>query len=219
MNILIFFLHIGVVMAVVLGAVRLGKEALVAMVALLAVIANLFVLKQVNLFGLAVTSSDVYIIGSMLGLNLLQEFWGREIVQKAIWISFFGLLLFGVMSQFQLFYLPNAFDETHGAFAQLLSVQPRLLVASLTAYLVSQQLDMRLFGWLKKGGLPLAVRSGITLVTCQVIDTLLFGVLGLYGIVGSLVSIMAVAFTVKVTIIICMTPFTEWTKRVAHVQV
>jgi uncharacterized integral membrane protein (TIGR00697 family) len=60
--------------------------------ALLAVIANLFVLKQTVLFGLHVTCSDVYVIGSMLSLNLLQEHYGQREGQRAIWITFLAMV-------------------------------------------------------------------------------------------------------------------------------
>ena len=76
MNEFVFFLHIFVVATFALGACRLGKEMLVAWIGLQAVLANLFVLKQMKLFWLDVTCSDVYAVGAFLSLNLLQEYYG-----------------------------------------------------------------------------------------------------------------------------------------------
>jgi queuosine precursor transporter len=221
MNELIFFVHVAVVMLAVLGAVRLGREALIAIIALQAVIANLFVIKQITLFGMHVTSGDVYIVGSMLGLNLLQEFHGQESVRKSIWISFGALLFLGVMGQFQLLYRPNAHDFTQEGFEMLLSPQPRILFASLAAFFVVQQLDMRLFSWLKQrfARVPLALRSGTSLAICQTVDTILFAFLGLFGMVSNVGHIILICLIVKFTIIACMTPLTGLARRVhgAHV--
>ncbi len=220
-NELIFFIHIAIVIASVMGALRLGKEALITGIALQGVIANLFVLKQITLFGMLVTTADVYIIGSMLALNLLQEYFGQKIALKTVWISFFSLLLFGILSQFQLFYGPNAHDFAHGSYATLLSYQPRLLFASFTAYLVVQQIDVRLFGILRKRliTVPLAVRSGLSMIVCQAIDTLIFTYLGLFGVLASLVDIMVMSFTIKVVIILCTTPFTALSRKLVRREV
>ena len=221
MNELVFFAHVIVVMLAVLGAVRLGREALIVSIALQAVIANLFVIKQITLFGMHVTSGDVYIVGSMLGLNLLQEFHGREAVQKSIWISFAALIFLGVMGQFQILYRPNVHDYAHDGYKLLLSPQPRILLASLAAFFVVQQLDARLFAFLKTrfSGVPLALRSAFSLAVCQTVDTVLFAFLGLFGIVESVGHIILICLIVKFTIIGCMTPLTGLARRVhgAHV--
>lgn len=71
-----------------------GKGALTTWIALVSLMANLFVLKQIDLFGFNATASDVFAVGSLLGLNLLQEKFGREAAQRAIWVSFSALILF-----------------------------------------------------------------------------------------------------------------------------
>ena len=83
MNECIFLLHVALVIGFALGALRLGKEALTAWVALQAVLANLFVIKQMTFLGFTVTCSDVFAIGSIAGLNLVQEFFGKESARKA----------------------------------------------------------------------------------------------------------------------------------------
>ncbi len=204
MNELIFFLHIATVILFVLIGAKLGKGTLISLVGLQAVLANLFVLKQTTLFGLHVTTADVYIIGSLLAMNLLQEHWGKKATKKAVWASFLGLIFFGVVSRFQIAYLPSTFDTTQEAYSRLLHVQPRILIASLIAYFLTQQLDIRLFGRLQKTNWPLPLRSGISLIICQLFDTLLFSTLGLYGLVTSLLSIMVMSFVIKLIIILCM---------------
>ena len=180
---------------------KLGKEALVALSVLLAIVANLFVLKQTTLFSFNVTCSDAFAIGSIFGLNLLQQKWGKPIAKKTIWISFFAMAFFVVVSQIHLLYTPSRFDESHGHFAYLLSYAPRILLASITAFFITQQLDVRLFGLLQKTPLSWKNRSTISLLISQAVDTSLFTFLGLYGVVQELGSIMGVSYVVKCAVI------------------
>lgn len=212
LNEAIFFGHALLVIASVFVGLRLGPRALTATLALFGVLANLFVLKQIKLFGLSVTCSDVYMIGGMLGLNLLQEFYGKKVARGAVWISFYSLVLFGVMSQAHLLYLPGAQDLTQHAYSALLKPAPRIIFASFAAYLLSQLLDTEIFGRLKRG--PLALRSLISLLICQSVDTILFTLLGLSGLVPCLSQIMLMSFAIKVITITLSAPFVQLITRV-----
>ena len=150
MNEILFFSHLFTAMLFVLISLKLGKEAVIASIAIQAILANLFVIKQISWFGFEITCSDVFAIGSIFSLNLLREYFGLEIAKKAIWISFFAMIFFTVMSQIHLFYLPSVFDTTHSAFLQILTPTPRLLFASLATFIIIQQLDIKFLGFLKK---------------------------------------------------------------------
>ncbi|MCB1117023.1 MAG: queuosine precursor transporter [Chlamydiia bacterium] len=216
MNECLFFLHLLVVVSLILLALRLGKEALIACFSMQVVIANLFVIKQVHLFGLEITCCDVFIIGSMLTLQLLQEYHGRELAKKCVWIGFFSMLFFGVMSMIHLGYSPSTLDQTHASFSTILSKSPRILLASFLTFIVCQRLDIRLFAFAKKR-LPqksLFMRSGIVLLPTQLLDTILFTLLGLFGVLEHLGSIIMVSFTIKVCVIFLMSPLTLFSKRV-----
>ena len=222
MNELLFFSHIALVVGFVLGALRLGKESLVALIALQVVFANLFVIKQMRLFGFSVTCSDVFAIGAILGLNLLQEYYGKTEASRAIRISFLSLLFFSAMSQMHLWYAPLPTDTTHTAFVSILSPAPRIALASLGVYYLVQQMDLRLFGWLKHRfqGKYLSVRIGLSLVLTQFVDTALFSFFGLYGLVDSLLDVIVLSFFIKCIIISCSSPLTMLSKRfVKHVPV
>ena len=90
------------------------------------------------LFGFNVTGTDVFIIGAELSLNLLQEFYGFDAAKKAIKISFLMLFSFFVYSIFQLWYTPSPADTMHPSFYSILGFTPRIIFASIIAYLISQ---------------------------------------------------------------------------------
>lgn len=209
-NELCFLFHVGAVIAFVLLALRMGRGALVALIALLGVLANLFVVKQMSLFGFSVTCSDVFAVGGILSLNLLQEYFGKERAKQAVQISLFSLVFFALMSQIHLFYLPTALDTTQGAFSAIFSSSPRIICASIATFYLVQQFDVRFFGLLK-GKLP--VRIAISLLISQLLDTTLFSLLGLYGLVESLFDIILVSFLIKCIIIAVNAPFVAFSKR------
>jgi len=214
MNEIIFFLQVIGIVVFALGALRLGKGALVTWVTIQALIANLFVLKQINLFGFDVTASDAFIIGSLLGLNFLQEYHGEKEAKQATWVCFFFMFFFVLVSQLHLLYQPNSFDTTHASFEQILLPAPRLLTASMGVFFVVQQIDIRFFAYLKKSlpNLSFAFRTTIALIVSQFLDSFLFSFVGLYGLVASVIDIAVVSLTIKLMVIFCVTPLLKLAK-------
>jgi uncharacterized integral membrane protein (TIGR00697 family) len=168
-----------------------------------------------SLFGFSVTCSDVYAVGAILGLNLLQEYWGADEANRTVRISFLSLIFFTVMSQVHLFYAPLPADETHRAFFAILSSAPRIAMASILVYYIVQKLDVRFFGWIKHlfKGNYFPVRVALSLIVIQFLDTVLFSFLGLYGLVSSLFDVIALSFLIKCLIIGCSSPITIFAKR------
>ncbi len=193
----------------------LGQSALTAWIAVLSLIANLFVLKQISLLSFNATASDIFAIGSLLGLNLLQEKFGRQAAQQAIWASFSCLFFFAIMAYIHLSYVPSPYDQTQNAYLFLLSPTPRIILASLTTFFIVQQFDSYLFHQLRKNlpHLPMIGASAFTLCVSQCIDTLLFGFLGLYGLVGALVEIMMVSYCIKLLAIANTLPWSFLSKQ------
>jgi queuosine precursor transporter len=215
MNEILFFIHALLVMGFGFGALRMGKAALTAWVALQAVLANLFVLKQISLFGFNVTCSDVFAIGSIFALNLLREYFGQDAAKKTLWTCFFTMIFFVLMAQIHLFYVPSSFDTAHPAFETILSPSPRLLLVSLAVFVLVQQIDLLLFGILKRKfyTLPLSLRNACSVSITQFLDTFLFSVFGLWGLVSHLSDIILVSFLIKLLVIALMSPLTHFSKR------
>lgn len=203
MNEFILLIQTALISGVCLLAARVSKEALVVLICLQAVLANLLVLKQVYLFGLHVTCSDAFAIGSILSLNLLQERFGKEASQKAIYLCFGSMLFFAISTQIHLFYTPSDLDTMHEHYARLLNPAPRLLIASILSFFLVQQFDVRLYAGLKNklSNWRWSSRSTLALLASQFLDTLLFSTLGLWGLVDSLPQIFLFSYLMKVLII------------------
>ena len=204
----VFFAHVFFVLVVSLGAFLLGKEALIGLIAVQTIVSNLFIAKQISLFSLSVTPCDAFTVGVVLGLNLLQEHFGMNITKRTIWLNAFITLVFIGFSQIQLAYLPTALDTMHSHYEALLLLIPRITIASLVTYLVSQWVDAHLYALLRII-MPLrgtTLCAFISMSTSQLLDTVLFSFLGLYGIVSDVWAIIVVSFAIKMMAIIMVSP-------------
>lgn len=216
MNEHIFIIHTIILSTCALLALRLGKEALVAFVCLQGILANLFVTKQITLLQWDATSSDAYSIGAVLGLNLLQEYYGKEVTKKTIWISFFTLLLYMVASLLHMSYVPCRADTMHEHFVAILGSTPRIVITSLLVYLTVQMIDTHLYGMLKRvfNNRFLALRYCLSVSICQLLDTILFSLIGLYGLVDNMGHIIIVSYAIKLVAIAIGTPFVAVSRSV-----
>jgi hypothetical protein len=213
MNEFLFFGHVFLTVGFLFVAFQRGGAALTTLIALQAVFANLFVVKQMSFFGLEVTCSDVYAIGGLLALNILQEFFGKEAAKRAIGISWLANVFFVAMAQIHLLYMPSASDQMHGSFAQIFSSTPRIVFASMGVYWIVQQFDYRFYSWLQTKWRALPFRLGLSLVVSQTLDTVLFSFFGLYGLVPSLSGIILISLLTKWLAIGCSVPCSAFLKK------
>jgi queuosine precursor transporter len=217
-NELLFLMHTCLIMSAVLVALLYKKEGLITFIGLAGVFANLFVSKQIQLFSLTVTASDVYMIGASLSLNVLQELYGRSITRRAIWIAFFCQIVFVLMSILHCAYFPSPADISQSHYCAILSNLPRLVAASLFAYNAAEWTNYGIFLLLQKliGSRWFAGRSFIASASAQFIDTLLFSFLGLHGIVASIWDIMIMSFAIKILILAIAIPFMSIVKVITN---
>lgn len=216
-NILLFIMSAAVVAVFAKVVKKLaGKSGLITWIALQAVLSNLFVLKQINLFGLNATASDIFTIGGLLGLNLLQQHYGYQAAKQAITSAFLSLAFFCFVSQVHLLYTPTAYDFAHPAYELLLAPTPRLLAASVIAYICSQSLNVFAFKHLSQ---RLGASAGLTchissVLLAQAVDTTLFSYLGLYGLMHNLVQVILISFFIKTFALLSTLPFTQFAPHV-----
>jgi queuosine precursor transporter len=208
MNEWLFLLHSIIVISFIYLSFYMGKEAIIVFISSCWLFANFFISKEILLFGWQVTASDVYAIGGMFGLSLLQEYWGKSAASLAVFLSFILLLFATLVSMMHLSYIPSPQDVAHEHYSALLSGQTRILGASFVTFALVQQLEVRLFRTLQQSiVLPFLVRACMTAVIIQFVDTLLFSFLGLYGVVHSIIDVIAVSYTVKLVITCLTLPF------------
>ncbi len=186
MNEVIFLVMILFTMAMNLFAFRRGPEWLMALIAVEIVLMNIFAIKQMNLFGLAVTGGNVMYAAIFLSTDLLSEFHGKKWAFRAVKVGFFAAIFAAISLQFILIFQPNDFDFAQTHFLELFNFLPRIVIGSLVAYFVAQNLDVHLFHKIKSktGEKYLWLRNTGSTAISQLIDTLIFTTVGLLIIPG-----------------------------------
>lgn len=199
MNEIIFFIEVLTLVFCTRIALKMGKEALIGITALQAVLANLFVLKQISLFSLNATCGDAFAVSGIFGLNLLQRYFDKEAAKKAINLSLMFMGLFTAASMLHLMLIPSTSDFSQAAFFTILAPSPRIVLSSILAFYIVQQFDVAFFGWLnqKMRRYSWHWRSLIALLISQLVDTVLFTSLALTAVATSLWEVMVVAFCIK----------------------
>ena len=220
MNELIFLAYIITISTASLCALRLGKEYLIGTICVMALLVNLFVMKQITLFGVTATASDALAVGITLSLNLMQEYYKKPAALQTIWVSFFCMLLSILLTQLHLAYLPALLDTSTIHYHMLFKTLPRILSASFVTYLIVQFTDAHLYSFLKERlhGRFFIMRNYGSLACTQLLDTVLFSFLGLYKLNESFSSlhtigtIIAVSYTIKLLVIAIAVPYVKLAK-------
>jgi uncharacterized integral membrane protein (TIGR00697 family) len=215
-NEFIFLFSIVFIAASTVYALYLCPAALMALVSLQVVLMNLFVTKQITLFGFNATSTDALGIGAVLGINLLREYCGASTARTSVIVSFLAVTFYTVIASMQLAYVPSLFDTQQPHFVALLQPMPRILFASLFSYITIQILEYWLYDKLQRQfkGKYFILRNYSVVLFTQFLDTVLFTVLGLAGIVDHIGEIIIVSYAIKAVTIICMTPLLVFCKKV-----
>ena len=198
-------------LAFTLTAFKLGQSWLFAFVAACVTLMNIFVLKQIDLFGLSVTGGNVLYSSVFLATDLLSEHYGKRAARRAVHIGFFVSVFFVAASQFMLRFEPNAHDFAQGSFATIFDLTPRIVAASMIAYLASQHLDIVLFEAIRRAtrGRYLWLRNNGSTFVSQAVDSMVFNVIAFYGIfeTGVLLEVILFTYLVKLIVAVLDTPF------------
>lgn len=213
MNEILFVIAIILNFTVVIISYKLfNKTGIFAWIALATVIANIEVIKCVDIFGLSLTLGNVTYGSIFLATDILNEKYGREQAQKGVFLGFFALLIFTLFTQIDLLYIPSSNDFAHDAMKTLFSLTPRICLASLCAYLVSNTLDVFLYKKIRDF-LPsdkfLWVRNNGATMTSQLVDTVLFTFMAFFGVfnLSVVLELCLTTYLLKILIAFCDTPF------------
>lgn len=122
-----------------------------------------------------VVFSSTFIVSS-----ILTEYYGKKEAQKAIWLSFSGMIILSFFMFLTLGFNPaHGFQDVYEAMRVLFLPVPALIAASLIAYVVGQYNDIWIFAAVSKltRGRLLWLRSSLAIGMGMFLDSLIFSVL------------------------------------------
>jgi len=189
-----------------------GKTGLYAWVAVAMVICNIQVLKTVVLFGMIGTIGNVLYGTTFLVTDILNEIYGKKEARKAVWIGFVTTIAVMVIMQISLKFIPHESDFAQGALQTIFGIFPRVVLGSLTAYVLSQFHDVWAYQvWKKKfpKDTQIWIRNNASTMVSQAIDTVVFCLIAFWGVfpAGIFWSILLTTYLFKWVVAAADTPF------------
>lgn len=162
-----------------------GRKGLYAWVGFATVLANIEVVKTIEVFGIVMTLGNSIYASIYMTTDLLNEKYGAKAAKQAVWFGFFSLIASTVMMQMVLAFVPQEADISQEALKTIFGLAPQIALGSICAYLVSQFLDVRVFSVLKRryperGQFWLRINGSTGL--SQFIDSLVFCSIAFYGV-------------------------------------
>ena len=162
----------------------LGKNGLYAWIGAATVLANVQVVKSIEMFGIAMTLGNTIYTTIYLTSDLLNEKYGEKEARKAVWFGFFTMLMSLIMMQMVLKFEPGTEDFSQESLETIFGLMPRIALGSLAAYFISQFLDVKIFSKLKQafpGRGQLWIRNNGRTALSQLVDTLVFTSIAFIG--------------------------------------
>jgi uncharacterized integral membrane protein (TIGR00697 family) len=204
---------LGIVTLTVILAERYGVEIAVGIFASLIVIANVIAVKLISVGQFIVPAGVIVYSSTFLITDIIGEIYGREYGKKAVLAGFFAniVALISIMLAVKWTPAPIADPALLKSFENVFAFAPRIVLASMVAYVISQIHDVYAFHFwkVKTKGKHLWLRNNASTTISQAIDTVLFITIAFYGVVpvNVLLGMIFGQYVIKVGIALLDTPF------------
>lgn len=148
--------------------------------------------------------------------DLVAEIYGAKRAKQMVYLAFGMSILSFLMIRIALL-VPSPTAENHKQFQDVFGLNGTILFASLTAYIMAQTLDIKIYAIIKiwTGESHLWVRNNGSTLIAQLIDTAIVNLIHLYLGMGmeisQVISIMLFSYIYKCTLSIALTPFFYFT--------
>lgn len=219
-NELLFFIVMLLGMLSIPLAVWRGQAWVQGLIVMMMVLLGITDAKVVEVFGWPITLGTALYVTIFLATDVLTENYGKKIAIDTAKLSVFILILFQIYLQAVRLADPAVDVQTLSAAMDIVfTTSLRIVVAGLVVYYISQRIDIALYDWLKcrsgEGGLWL--RNNVSTLISQLFDTFAFAFLAFYGAFEGWLALAAVAYAVKVFVIVADTPFAYLSRHIARI--
>ena len=141
--------------------------------------------------------------------DFLGEVYNKATAMRAVYMGLIAELLVIFAVYFSIAVPAAPFWANGERYAEVLGAAPRIMVASVLAFVTAQVLDVSVFDWLKKrtSGKHLLLRNNMSTVVGQTTDSIVFYTVAFWGKVPNLLELIVVTCLVKYVIAAVDTPF------------
>jgi hypothetical protein len=205
---------------VILAYKLFGKTGLYVWTAVAVILANIQVLKTIQIFGLVTALGNVVYSSLFLVTDIINENHSKKDAQKAVWVGFFVLIATTILMQICIQFIPDESDFISPHLEAVFSVLPRIAFASLVAYIISQSHDVWLYAKLKNKHKKkyLWLRNNLSTITSQLIDNIIFTLIAFVGVFSWNIigQIFLTSLIMKVIVAAFDTPFIYISRRIKN---
>ncbi len=202
-----------------------GKGGLFAWIGICTILANIEVTIVVHAFGMDQTLGNTLFAATFLATDILSERYGKKDAGKGVLAGILTNLSFILLSFLWVHYIPARSDWASGFVKGLFSNTPRMLIASLIAYVISEAVDVVLYhAWWdlteKKTGSRskmLWFRNNCSTLISQLINIVIFNFGAFFSIYSfrDLITITASCYVIYIATSLLDTPFIYLARKIA----
>lgn len=212
MNEILLFSEIVIVFGLLLITKRLfGRNGLICWVAIASIIANIEVTKSVDIFNISGTLGNVMFASNFLATDILIECYGKKYARQAVFIGIFAVVVYIINMQISLLYVPNSIDIANTSMCHLFNLAPRICMASLMMFALSNIVDVYLFASFKNkfSDQKLWLRSNISTILCNCLENFGFVFIAFINIypIEDLIAIAISTSIIEIILSLFATPF------------
>lgn len=179
--------------------------------------ANIEVLIMIEAFGMEMTLGNVLFASTFLVTDIISEIYGKKEANKSVNIGIVTSLIFMVLSQWWLQYVPSESDFAMDSMKTIFSNTPRLMIASMVVYAICQKFDVWAYHkWWdyteKKCGDSkkyLWIRNNGSTLLSQLLNSILYTFGAFFGLYEfqTLISIVISSYIIFIVTSLVDTPF------------
>lgn len=175
------------------------------------VLANILICKSVDMLGLSATLGNVMFASNFLATDILTESYGVKEARKGVFFAIFIAVCFLVGTQMAMLFKPNEIDFAQESFQTLFTLTPRITLASVTLFAISNAADVSLYEFMRKksDGKKMWLRNNLCTMLCNGAENFFFYFIAFGGVMpnADLVSMAVTATIIEVVVALCDTPF------------
>ncbi|MGL6115613.1 MAG: queuosine precursor transporter [Cetobacterium sp.] len=192
-----------------------GKLGLYVWVPISTILANIQVFLLVDLFGFSTALGNIMYAGGFLVTDILSENYSEKDAKNAVKIGFFTLAVTAVIMKIAISFVPTNVEaglKNFHSVQLIFDFMPRIMIAGLAAYGVSQTHDIWAYEFWRKR-FPetkhIWIRNNFSTMVSQLIDNLVFTVIAFYGVYPKevLIEMYWVTYFMKFIVAALDTPF------------
>lgn len=222
-NEILWFILLFVNFFLICGVYKLfGKLGLFIYIPIASIITNIQVVVTLDLFSMSVTLGNITYASTFLITDILSEYYSKKDARVAVIIGFCSIIIGTLLMYIVTFMIPDeAGAQMFENIKSIFSIQPRIVFASITTYLISQNVDISLFKFFKDkfpSRKYLWLRNNGSTMLSQILDNVLFNFMAFLGVfpISLIIEIVISTYVLKFIVSLLDTPFIYFAGKIKN---